>query len=231
LRALGRHDRIGSRTATEIGMRNALTRRAAAAGGALLLAGVATSRLRAQTPEDAVTPQSIDRRLERRAADLEKNAPQGADRYILFDLAYPQDPEEYRAVGKTALVLVVAISKRSDELPLRRVFTRIGAKDFDLPKLGGKRSETQAGSQARALFGPYREDAFYLAPIGALLRENLLICDFARNRTGFFINRAPLTPPDFIRDDRERDKAGTAQDAAVKAFAAREFPGFGVLQR
>jgi hypothetical protein len=228
---------MGIRTAAEIGMPDAVTRRAVATGGALLLAGAATSRLRAQTnaresaPEDAVTPQSIDERLEQRAADLEEIAPQGADRFVVFDLAYPRDPAEYRAVGKTALVLVVAISKRSDELPLRRVYTRIGAKDFDLPKLGGRRSETRAGSRAHTLFGSYREDAFYLAPIGALLRESLLLCDFARNRTGFFINRAPLTPPDFIRDDRERDKAGTARDAAVKALAEREFPGFGILER
>jgi hypothetical protein len=204
---------------------------------AAALAAARPSALRAQTTArepattDAVTPQNIDQRLEKRAADVKKIAPQGADRYILFDLSYPHDHAEYVAVGKTALVLVVAISKRADELPLRRVYTRVGSRDVDLPKLGGKRLETRTGSLARALFGPYREDAFYLAPVGALLHESLLLADFARNRTGFFINRTPLDPPDFIRDDRERDVAGTAQDAAVRAFVAREYPGYGIVAK
>ncbi len=177
----------------------------------------------------AVTPADIDRRLEQRAADLKLMAPQGADRYVLFDTAYPHDQETYRAVGKCALLLIVAISKRAEELPLRRVYTRIADRDIDLRMLGARRSETAPRSSARAMFGPYRFDAFYLAPLGALLRESLLLADFARNRTGFFINRAPLSPPDFIRDDAERDVAGTAQDAAVRAFAAREFPGFDLV--
>ena len=67
-------------------------------------------------------------------------------------------------------------------------------------------------------------------PVGPLLRENALLCDFARNRTGFVINRAPFEPPDFIRADRARDKAERPQDAAVKAFAEREYAGFGLIE-
>jgi hypothetical protein len=58
----------------------------------------------------------------------------------------------------------------------------------------------------------------------------VLLCDFARNRTDFALNRAPFEPPDFIRADRARDKAEKPQDAAVKAFVEREYPGFGLVE-
>jgi hypothetical protein len=218
-------------------MSSRLTRRTIVAGGLLVGIGCASRAARAQmtshgpATQGAVSPQSIDQRLEKRAAELKQMAPQGADRYVLFDLAFPADPAEYRAVGGSALILITAVSKRADELPLRRVYTRAAGKDVDCRKLGSRRSELPAGSLARAVVGRYREDAFWFAPIGALLSESLLMCDFARNRTGFIVNRAALDPPDFIRVDRPADAAAKPEDAAVRAFVEREFPGFGILAR
>lgn len=212
-------------------------RRIVAMGGlAAVLAAVRPARLSAQVnqrepaADDAVMPAEIDRRLEARAAELRQIAPQGGDRYVLFDLAYPQDEAEYRAVGKSALVFLAALSRVSDELPLRRVYTRVGKQEIDLRKLGSRRSELPASSVARQVIGRFREDGFWLAPVGPLLREHLLLCDFARNRTGFVINRGPFEPPDFIRADRARDRAEKPQDTAVKAFAEREYAGFGLIE-
>jgi hypothetical protein len=221
------------------GMPGGWTRRGLVAGGlfAALVGDGCRSRLRAQVTmrvpagKGAVTPQDIDLLVERRAADVKRVAPKGADRYVLFDIAYPLDAAEYRAVGKTALLLTVAVSRDADELPLRRVFTRAGSQDIDLQKLGSRRSELPAASLARAVVGPYREDAFYLAPIGALLRQSLLMCDFAKNREGFVINRAPLDPPAFVRADRQRDAADKPAEAAIRTFVDREYPGFGILER
>jgi hypothetical protein len=212
-------------------------RRILATGGlAAVLAAAHPAGLAAQVnrrgpdAQDAVTPAEIDRRLEERAGEIRQVAPQGGDRYVLFDLAYPVDEAEYRAVGKSALVFLAALSRDSDELPLRRVFTRVGKQEVELRRLGARRSELPPSSVARQVIGRFREDAFWLAPVGPLLRENALLCDFARNRTGFVINRAPLEPPDFIRADRARDKAERPQDAAVKAFAEREYAGFGLIE-
>jgi hypothetical protein len=180
--------------------------------------------------QDSVTPEAIDRRLDERAAELRRVAPQGGDRYVLFDLAYPRDEAEYRAVGKTAVVFLAALSRSSDELPLRRVYTRVGKQEVELRKLGARRSELPQSSVAGQMVGRFREDALWLAPLGPLLRENALLCDFARNRTGFVLNRTPLEPPDFIRADRARDKAEKPQDAAVRAFAEREYSGFGLIE-
>jgi len=220
-------------------MRRGWTRRRFVEGGLLaaMFGDGALSSVRAQITtrspmsHGAVTPDEIDRRLEQRAADIKRVAPQGADRYVLFDISYPTDSAEYRAVGKTAVLLTVAVSRNADELPLRRVYTRAGNKDIDLERLGSRRSELPATSAVRAVVGPYREDVFHLVPIGALLREHVLMCDFAKNRTGFVINRAALEPPAFIRDDRTRDSAQKPNETAVKAFVEREYPGFGMVGR
>jgi len=212
-------------------------RRVLAAGGlGALLAAARPTRLAAQVnrrepvSQDPVTPAEIDRRLEERVAEIRRIAPQGGDRYVLFDLAYPRDEAEYRAVGKSALVFVAALSRVSEELPLRRVYTRVGRQEIELRRLGSRRSELPPASVARQVIGRFREDAFWLAPVGPLLREHALLCDFARNRAGFVLNRAPFEPPDFIRADRARDKAERPQDATVKAFAEREYAGFGLIE-
>src|ERR1700686_2348311 len=81
----------------------------AAAAGAMPPAIGRAQHLNKREPgtQKAVTPKDIDQRLEQRIADIRRIAPRGADRYILFDLAYPQDPQEYREVGRTARVLAV----------------------------------------------------------------------------------------------------------------------------
>lgn len=212
-----------------------MTRRGMVTGAVAVLCagGAARAQVSSRGPatQDAVTPQDIDQRLEKRAAEIRQMAPQGADRYVLFDLAFPVDQAEYRAVGKQALILIAAVSKHTDELPLHRVYTRGGGRDVECRKLGSRRGELPAGSLARTVVGRYREDAFYLAPVAALLSENLLMCDFARNRNGFVVNRAALEPPDFIRADRQADAAAKPDDAAVRALVEREFPGFGILAR
>jgi hypothetical protein len=199
----------------------------AASRSSLLVAQHVTRR--GPATQEAVTPQDIDRRLDERAAEIRRAAPQGGDRYVLFDIAYPRDEAEYAAVGKSALVFLAALSRNSDELPLRRAYTRVGRQEIDLRKLGSRRSELPSSAIARQVIGPFREDGFWLAPAGPLLRENVLLCDFAKNRTGFALNRAPFEPPDFISADRARDKADKPQDAAVKAFVEREYPGFGLV--
>jgi len=100
-------------------------RRIVATGGlAAVLAATRAARVSAQVnrrepgSQGAVTPAEIDRRLEQRAAEIRRVAPQGGDRYVLFDLAYPHDDAEYRAVGKSALVFLAALSRISGELPI-----------------------------------------------------------------------------------------------------------------
>jgi hypothetical protein len=207
----------------------------ASAGATLALAVMARGDAQIvkinQPAEGAVTPEAIDQRLERDAVDFKRREPQGAERHITFDFVFPPSPDEYRKVGKRALFLVVAVTQIAEELPLRRVYTREGGRDVELAMLGGpRRSQTPQGSMARSVFGPYRSDAFYLGQVGPLMSENVVLCDFARNRTGFVIYRGqPFRVPDFIRDDPNRNSAEKPDPGAVKAFLEREYPGFGAL--
>jgi hypothetical protein len=171
-----------------------------------------------------VTPQEIERRLEIRAAEVQKAAPQGGARYIVFDIAWPASVEEYRALGKNGVMYLGSFSQKAEELPLRRVYARVGGKTVELQKLSSRRQDVSKDTLAHKIFGPYREDAFYLVPARAW-REGQLLSDFAVNRNEFSFSRAPLSPPNFVKSDRS-GVAGKPGADALKAFSDREFPGW-----
>ena len=171
--------------------------------------------------------QDIDKRLEARAAEIQKMAPRGANRFVLFDVAWPENHDEYRALGRHAVVVIVAVSQQADRLPLRRVYTMVGDRRIELQKIWSKGRDVPEGSVTRTVFGPYREDAIYLVPSGPFLREYFLGCDFAKNRDNFLINQNELTPPKFVLEDRSRNTTSKPAPATLTNFIVREFPGFG----
>ena len=180
--------------------------------------------------KDAVTPQSIERRIATRAVEIQKMAPSAA-RFPVFDLAWPLTADEYRALGRHAVLFVAAISQEAEELPPRRVY--IKAKDrtielerLSLERLSSVRRNVPAGTLPHTVFGPYREDSFYLVPIGSYIQEWLLVTDFAKNRNEFTVTRGPLGPPDFIYADRNRSAVARPDAATLKDVLAREYPGF-----
>lgn len=180
--------------------------------------------------EHRVTPDDIDKRIEERAAEIQKIAPRGAARYVVYDIAWPATAEEYRALGRHAILFLSAVSQKDEELPLKQVYTRTGGKSLPLQQLSSKRRDVPGGSLTHTMFGPYREDSFYLLPVGALMQEWKLLADFAKNRNEFSISLSQLNPPRFIQTDRTRN-AGKADPAALKAILAREFPGFEVTPK
>ena len=155
--------------------------------------------------EHRVTPDDIDKRIEERAAEIQKIAPKGAARYVVYDIAWPATAEEYRALGRHAILFLSAVSQNTDELPLKQVYTRQGGKSLPLKQLSSKRRDVPSGSLTRTMFGPYREDSFYLLPVGALMQEWKLLTDFAKNRNEFSISLSQLNPPRFIQTDRTRN--------------------------
>jgi hypothetical protein len=177
-----------------------------------------------------VTPDDIDKRIEERAAEIQKIAPKGAARYVVYDIAWPATAEEYRALGRHAILFLSAVSQNADELPLKQVYTRQGGKSLPLKQLSSKRRDVPPGSLTHVMFGPYREDSFYLLPVGALMQEWKLLADFAKNRNEFSISLSQLNPPRFIQTDRTRN-AGKVDPAALKTILEREFPGFEVTPK
>jgi hypothetical protein len=177
---------------------------------------------RGPTTHDPVTAQDIERRLETRAAEIQKVAPQGAARMVLFDVAWPATPDEARALGFNAVVFLSALSKQADELPLAKVYASILKKPVELRRISGQRRTVSADSIVARMFGPHRDDAFYVLP-AASWHDGLIGADFAKNRKDFSINKTPLDPPDFIRNGHEA--SGVPVKEALNALIQREYPG------
>lgn len=177
--------------------------------------------------QHAVTPAEMDKRLDQQAADTKRIAPKAA-RVALVDFAWPESAAEYRALGKFIVVLVVATSQQEDELPLKQLYVQAGRRTVALQKIASARRTNPEGSEIAAVLGRFREDSFYLAPAGAMMRKGDLLIDFAVNRSGFRVYELPGVPPDFVRADRNPDPAEGARPdpAAVRAMIEREYPGF-----
>jgi len=177
--------------------------------------------------QGAVTPQVMDERLKDLAQDV-KSKRQNVDRIAKIDFAWPQDAEEYRALNKNVLILVTVVTKDEKELPLRRVYLQNDGRDVALKKLTSERRDVPKDSPAYSVLGPFREDSFYLAPAGLMMREGFVVVDFAIKRKGFRIYELPGSPPDFVQADKRPMPGATAKIdlKAVRAMMEREYTGF-----
>jgi hypothetical protein len=173
-----------------------------------------------------VTLQVVDRELEDLSTDLLKDYPQGADRIAQGDGAYPLDAQEYAAFGNRGVIVVAAVTRNSDEFPLKRVYMRVKGKETDLVPLARVRRAVSNPIIAEA-FGQFREDSLYVVPASAMADpDTVFLCDFAANRTGFVFSSSPYPPPDFIGPHPDERLGPPPGPAAIKAFLKREYPGF-----
>jgi hypothetical protein len=196
----------------------------------LLLASPAAAQVTRKGPvtQASVTPEVINKRLEDSARDTKKISAKGAARTGIIDFAWPQDEAEYKALGKYIVVLISAVSQSADELPLKRVYIDNDSGETTLEKIASVRRDVPQKSPVFAMLGPYREDSFYLAPAGAMMRKGTVVADFAVRRSGFRLYELPGAPPAFVKADRDPMPAFDAKvdPAALKALVEREYTGF-----
>jgi hypothetical protein len=189
----------------------------------------AGAQIVSQSPpsQHAVTPADMDKRLEEQAAHTKTIAPQAA-RVALVDFAWPMSEAEYRATAKFVVVLVVAVSQQEQELPLKRLYVQAGRRTVPLQKIASERRALPEDSEVAKVLGRFREDSFYLAPAGVMMRKGDLLIDFAVNRSGFRVYELPGTPPDFVRADRNPNPARGAKPdpGALRDLIEREYSGF-----
>jgi len=137
--------------------------------------------------------------------------------------------EEYEALNKHALILIVAISQEASELPIKRVYIRQGNSDFELTRfLRPRMSQTPKDSLTRSVLGEFREDSYFPIPIDAIYKPGRLLVDFAENRTEFVLDEFPFEPKEkFIRSDKNRTpKSGeTIAPFRLLQLMSREFLG------
>jgi len=195
----------------------------------LLLATVAAAAqtlTRRPPSTGAVTPARLDERLEAVARKLQARG-QTADRIIEFDVGYPQDPAEFAKLAGQVVVLFSAVSRNAAELPLRRVYAVVDGTEVAFTRIASVRRDVPKAALVRHMVGPYREDSFYLAPTGIMLKDGFVMADFAVNRTGFRVFQLPGSPPAWLRATDSRPGA-KMDPAALRALIAREYPGFPV---
>jgi hypothetical protein len=178
--------------------------------------------------QGAVTPADMTERLEKAALRTKEQAPKGAARGSSIDFCWPSSAAEYQAIGKYVLVLVSVVTQDAAELPLRRVYVTVNGEQTELVKLSSQHRDVGKGSTTFSILGPYREDGFYVAPAGLMMRDGFLQADFAIRRNNFNLYKLPGTPPDFIKaDDNPMPPKDAAPDMpALKALLTREYKGF-----
>jgi hypothetical protein len=197
---------------------------------ALFVSTTANAQTLTQRPvsQGAVTPADMTERLEKAAMRTKEQAPKGAARGSSVDFCWPSSVEEYRAIGKYVLVLVSVVTQDAAELPLRRVYVTVNGEQTELVRLSSQRRDVRKASTTYPVLGPFREDAFYVAPAGLMMSDGLLQADFAIRRNNFNLYKLPGAPPDFVKADNNPMPArdATPNMPALKALLRREYQGF-----
>ena len=178
--------------------------------------------------QGAVTPADMTERLEKAAMRTKEQAPKGGARGSSIDFCWPSSAEEYQAIGKYVLVLVSVVTQDAAELPLRRVYVTVNGEQTELVRLSSQRRDVKKGSTTHPILGPFREDGFYVAPAGLMMRDGYLQADFAIRRNNFNLYKLPGTPPDFVKADNDPMPArdATPNMPTLKALLTREYQGF-----
>jgi hypothetical protein len=142
-------------------------------------------------------------------------------------------PAEFAALARYTVFLVAVWTQKAEELPVKRVFIRANGQDVPVQRLSSWRTEVDPNSLAAKMYGPNREDSFYLVPTGALLRSGQLIMDLTANRTGWVMLELPSTVAS-AKPDRFPDPdppPGAKPDLTVlQALIQRKFTDFPVPQ-
>ncbi len=173
---------------------------------------------------ESVSSSTMDTRIKRAAGEYRQYAP--IPRVAFFDIGYPEDAEEYKALDGFGIVLISALSQISEELPPKRVYVTTGRGTVQLRLIRSVSSTSGAATLTAKVFGNYRWDGLYLFP--AYLRRDgqEMLIDYAKNREGFVLTKMPGLPmPEYLRDFPITAPASSEPDAsALRRFVAREFP-------
>ncbi len=211
-------------------------------GGATIIAGGRFTNGNAETPwfnkclgpdpnivTGVFSPDRINADLEESARKRQIANPNPAPRGAFFKIVYARNVGEFNALARYSVMLLTSISQKPEELPLKRVFHRAG-QEHPIARVSNWRSEVDAAMLARKIYGPYREDGFYLFPTGFWVRDGQLLLDYAANASGISIAKLPGPTIARLKDFGNLDPApGTKPNLAALQKVIRErFTGFPV---
>src|SRR5712692_2361880 len=124
-------------------------------------------------------PERINAEIEEFARKRQLTNPNPAARAPFFSISYAANANEFAALRRYSVMLHTAISQKSEELLLKRIFIRANGQETQLQKVSSWRSEVAPASLTYKVYGPYREQGFYLIPTGMMVRDGQMLVDFA----------------------------------------------------
>jgi hypothetical protein len=134
-----------------------------------------------------VTPQRITKEIEVEA----RKEQDPSDFYSTYYMFWAESASEYAALAHYSLLILTVVAQEGQSLPLRNVYIRTLDQRIPLAKIGSWRVNVEPGLASSRIYGPYREDAFYLFPSAALFRKGQVQVDFAAGRSGFPVLEMP----------------------------------------
>ncbi|MGD0023037.1 MAG: hypothetical protein ABSC37_00220 [Xanthobacteraceae bacterium] len=150
----------------------------------------------------------------------------GRNFYFLWDTI---TPAEFEALARHTVFLFAIWTQKPEELPVKRIYIRVDGKEQTVYKVSSWKTPVDKGSLTAKMYGPNREDGFYLVPGGALLQKGQIVLDLA-DQAGWVMldlpaNTATNRFPNLNPGPNAKPDLGTLQ-----AIIRRMFPGFPVPQ-
>ena len=141
--------------------------------------------------------------------------------------------EEFEALARHTVVLIAVWAQNPEWLPVQRVYIRADGKEQLVYKVSSWRTPVSSGSLTAKMFGPHREDGFYLVSGRTLLSKGQIIADLSANVMGWKMMDLPsnvasanaqrfpnVDPPPNVKADLK----------TLQALIQRQYPGFPVPQ-
>jgi len=169
------------------------------------------------------TPERMNQRLEQAASQAKAHGP--VPRLVLYDIAYPETPEEYSSTGGQAVLLITAVSHEKSELPIMNVRISINSSEMPLRRLRSVLSDTPHSDRSVVkTFGKYREDALYVLPVSLRLNAQAMLLDFAKNEANARLPFGPLPEP--IAVLTKSPASQTPAEDGLEQFIKQQYPSF-----
>lgn len=156
--------------------------------------------------------------------------PRGRNSYFAWSSI---TPAEFEALGRHTVFLIAVWTQKPEELPVKLVHIRTDTQDVPVKKVASWNTPVDSGSITAKMYGPNREDGFYLVPGGAMLRKGQIRVELNANGAGWILLELPSTVASAAaKRFPNPDPAPNAKPdlKTLQAFVRRKFPGFPVPQ-
>jgi hypothetical protein len=175
-----------------------------------------------------VTPQRQTDEIEARARKREDTYGYPLERESHFNGWNPSEAAEFAAMARYSLLLLSVVTQKPEELPVKRLYLRTPDREIPLLKISSWRVNVNQSLVSHKMFGPYREEGFYLFPTSAYLRPGQIQLDFAVNRSGLPVIEFPIPPPEWLKTLQNPDPEPNALPTLkmLQAFIKRRTSGF-----